>query len=221
MKDSLKKPDYSTPARKKRFVESECRRLAQATHNINEELVSYLDGSYGNKRQKAILAFLDRAEKEFASFGLSSVVEAFTRNELLPVNNYNHLDGDYDIRIGAALWILKKLREAGRMADAYEFLPDVSEDPDLWYLPIDFSHPCFSNDLIQSVIYVITNRYPRDRQGCIITEETARGKPPEEAYRKLVGLIPEKDVNAACGEFRNKVWELAARNLKEIGRAHV
>ncbi len=213
--DLLQSPDYSTPNKKKRFVESECEKMALAAGLIGEDKEPYLGGIYGTRRQKAILSCLDRAEEEFKTFGLQSVVEAFTKNELIPFNNYNHLDDDCDLRIGAALWILDKLRAAGKMPEAYKILPDIGDDWDAWYLPVDFFHPCYSNDLLQSVVHVITRRYSEQPgRDVVILEENAKGKKPGKTYTELLKLLPEDAVEAACKNFKTKLWELVTRNMK-------
>ena len=209
--EPFKPADYSTPAKKKRYVESECRKMLDVVGAVNPDVDSYLDGPYGPRRQKAILNFLDRAETDFKGFGLQSVVEAFTRIQLILFSNYNHLDAECDLRIGAALWILDRLRASGKMADAFKILPDTTGDIDVFYLQTDFHHPCYDNDLIQSVIYVLTNRYP---ERGVLTEENARGKEPDGRYKALLELLPEKDVKAACETFKIKLWELATRKLK-------
>ena len=198
----LKSPDYSTPAKKKRYTEQECHKMLNATRNVNPDVESYLDKPYGPRRQKAILKYLDRAEAEFRGYGLQSVVESFVRYELSPFNNYNHLDEECDLRIGAALWILDKLRASGKLFDAFKILPDTVGNLDIFYLQTDFHHPCYDNDLIQSVIYVLTNRYP---EAGVITEENAKGKEPNERYRALLELLPEEEVKAACEAFKTKL----------------
>lgn len=215
LSDSLKAPDYSTPSKKKRFVESQCRKVQDAVISATgDDDKGFLQSPYGERRQKAVLSSLDRAEAEFKSFGLRSVVESFVINELNPFNNYNHIDSDMDLRIGAALWILEKLRASGKMHDAFKIMPDTSGNPDIWYLPIDFHHVCYDNHLIQSVIYVITHRYAGEHGDSVITPENARGKEPGETWKQLLALLPEDEVEAACDVFKEKVWELATRNMK-------
>lgn len=132
---------YNTPNIKKRYVESVCRRMIKAAGSVSPERITYLDGSYGTRRQRAILNYLDRAEKEFSTFGLNSVIETFVQSELLSIDNYNYMDSNCDFQIGAALWILDKLRAAGKLVEAYKILPDISKVYDAWYLPMDFAHP--------------------------------------------------------------------------------
>lgn len=214
--------DYSTPNKRKKYVESECRSVLEAVEQVTSGVESYLEGSYGTRRQKAILNYLDRAEKEFGSLGLTLIIEAFTKNELLPLRNYNDLDNNCDLRIGAALWILEKLRKAGKMLEAYKILPDTGsgtiEGVDVWYLPPDFEHPCYSNDLIQSVVYLISSRYPslrrRGKTGSVLTEENAGGKEAGGAYKELMNLLPKDEVENACSRFRDKIWEMSSRYMK-------
>ena len=207
-------PDCSTPNKKKKYIESQMRRTREAVEEIRTGAETYLTGPYGTRRKEALLHYMDRAEEEFGQLGFVSVVESFTKLELRPYNYYDTLDIECDLRIGAALWILDRLKENERMPEAYSFLPDVSGDPNAWYLPIDFAHPCYTDDLIHSVIHVISNRYGGQHEDAVITEGNARRKKPGETYRQLLALLPEGDVEHACEEFRNKIWELASRAMK-------
>ena len=116
LSNPLKVSDYSASEKKKRFLEAQCRKTQEAVINATgDDDRGFLQSPYGERRQKAILSSLDRAEEEFKGFGLRSVVESFTQNELSPFNNYNHIDSDMDFRIGAALWILDKMRANGKI----------------------------------------------------------------------------------------------------------
>lgn len=78
-----KQDDYSTPAKKKRYLEAECKRLADACDRVSDgQAESYLREPYGRRRQTAVFNYLDRAEEELKDSGLKSVVEAMAENEL-------------------------------------------------------------------------------------------------------------------------------------------
>ena len=219
--------DYSNQNKKKRFLDSEIRKISNVVGNFSREVETYLGGPYGAKRQKALLNYMDRAEKDFKTFGLAAGFDSYARMELIPINDYNHLDDDYDIRIGAALWILDHLRASGKLGIAYSMLPTM--DADSWYLPPGFFHPCYAEDLIQSVIYLLTYRYDlftqrtaenkeqRRSSGVIITPENASDLPPGDIYLELIKLLPVSEIDRACEAFRNKVWELATRRMKAQG----
>lgn len=207
-------PDYDTPAKKRRFVEKICREFARKASQMKNPIEnSYLNGVFGKRRQQVLLSYLERAEREFSSYGLRSVVEDFTYNELLPLYNYNEIDDVMkDIRVGAALWVLDHLRAAGKLKEAVGLLETVDYyDYEVTAVPPDFHHPCYEDRLIEATVSVLMKRY---RAPVIITEENAQGKALEGNYCKLMGLLPEEAVKKADETFKAKVWELAARNMK-------
>ena len=203
-------PDLSSPAKRKRFVENECRRRAELVRSVREDYEPYLSGIYGARRQRAVLNAMDRVEKEFGGPGLEAA-EGFVNSELTPYHNYNQLDEDCDVSTAAALWILDKLRKHGKLRDAYGILPDTSDDMDIFYLQLDFHHPCYDRDLIQSVIHILRKRYGQES---VMNEENARGKSPGDRFLSLLALLPEADIQKACDTFREKQWELVARKVK-------
>ena len=207
-------PDYDTPVKKRRFVERICRKFAAEASRLHDRIEnSYLTGVFGKRRRQALLSYLERAEREFLSYGLRSVVEDFTYNELLLLYNYNEIDDAMkDIRVGAALWVLDHLRAAGKLKEAVELLEKVEYyDYEVTAVPPDFHHPCYEDRLIEATVSVLMNRY---KMPSIITEENAQGKAPEGNYCQLMGLLPEEAVKKADDTFKAKVWELAARNMK-------
>lgn len=215
---SAKDAEYSTPGKRKRFVESESRKISDLARRINDRADTYLEGAYRARRQKAVLGFLDRALSEFGDLGLDSVVETFTYFELFPFGNYDYLDLEGDLRLGAALWILEKLRAGGKIREACRFLPDPDWEEDDCYLPPDFYHPCFSEELIRSMLCLMNRRFPASGEyGRILTAEAARGRKPEEAWTKLLSLIPDQDTEAACRAFRDGQWDVLSRRMQVEG----
>lgn len=213
-----KRASGTLPSQRKKYIEQEFRAMAKVVaEGTDWEGAAYLTGPYAARRKTAILNYLDRAEKEFATLTLVSACETFSAQEVRAFHNYNQIESEHEIKIGAALWILEKLRASGRLSEAYQILPDTSGDPDAWYLPTDFSHPCYDNDLIQSVIHVIATRYGRINDDAL-TEENARGVQPSETWLSLLELLPQEDVERACEAFKVREWELVAGCM--MGQAH-
>lgn len=212
---SVKDAEYSTPAKRRRFVESERRRISDLARRVDDQAETHLEGVYGTRRQKAVLESLDMALSEFGDPGLDSVVETFTHYELFPFVSYDDLDEEGDLRLGAVLWILEKLRAGGKIREACRFLPDPDWEEDECFLPPDFYHPCFSDELIRSVLCLMNRRYPASGEyGRILAEEAARGKEPEEAWIKLLSLIPDKDKEAAGNAFRDRQRDILSRRMQ-------
>ena len=229
-KDPLEVEDYSKPGKKKQYVEQEYQIRMKAARDLELPSGIYLDVPFGSRRKKTILSYLGRAEEEFKDFGLRSVVEEFVDNELLPYEQYNSLDMFFCLRIGAALWILDKLHITGKLEELNGILPDIGEEPDECDLPTDFFHPCYDNFLIRSVVRIIENRYGAKGTGfeesdpqyrkrdSVITVDNAKRKQPDERYKSLLSLLPEKDVQKACATFKEKLWEIVTRYMK--GKAY-
>ena len=209
----------SSKATRKRYLEQECKNIRKRVEKFLGNDRSFLEEPYGTRRQKAILNYLDKAENDFGSYGLNSVIKAFANQELVPLLNYDEINYDFELSIGAAIWMLNKLRANNEASEVYKAIPP-SDD---WFyaLPIDFSYPSYSNNLINSVVQLLTFRYEKKpisgdhpREGEILYKETAIGRKPNEAYQNLLKLLPEDDIKAACDEFRTKLWELSGRRLK-------
>ena len=149
----------SSKATRKRYLEQECKNIRKRVEKFLGNDRSFLEEPYGTRRQKAILNYLDKAENDFGSYGLNSVIKAFANQELVPLLNYDEINYDFELSIGAAIWMLNKLRANNEASEVYKAIPP-SDD---WFyaLPIDFSYPSYSNNLINSVVQLLTFRYEK------------------------------------------------------------
>ena len=123
--------------KKKRLIEKEMKSLyrfvsspsflpadGHAANPIVKSVVKqHLSGSFAKRRREALLRYLDKAEKDFADLGCANLDKVFIETELYPINDYNVLDGTNALRIGAALWILQELKDAGKLEEIKEFIP--------------------------------------------------------------------------------------------------
>ena len=220
MAKAVKKSEHKGNNQNKRLIDTQFQNIIK-TLKKNQVLsdLEYISGDFGLKRKAALLNALDRHNHKLTAIGAKSAALAFVKREVMPFGNYNELDSHCDLRIGAALWILDKLKRNAKIYDAYDLLPDDSSlNLDYWYLPPDFSHPCFSNDLINSVIHLITRRYPQGRlSGCVITPENARGVKPVNVYTRLLELLPEHEVSEACRSFKEKIEDISLRYVRADG----
>ncbi len=211
-----KTPDYSTPEGKKRFVKKIWIEKIQIAESIDVSIESFLEGPYGRRRQMAVLNCLDRAEKDFQPLGLESVMETFAYEELQPFITYNLPDVRGDLRMGAVLWILEKLKAAGRLREARALLPDPADSIRPALLLTGFYHPCFDEFLIQTVFDVVNNRYG-EGHGAPLNEVNAVGEMPDETYRSLLRLISYEEIEKACTSFRDRLWEIETIRMKGNG----
>lgn len=192
----LDPPDYSTPARKRRLVEEA---FSKYENKDGYARRPYYAANRG-RRRKEVLKAVDEAAGRFGSMGLRSVEESLAGFEASCGTSYEILDDINCFSLAAAIWILDRLRLSNRLHDAFDFLPGSSEEIwDVW-IPVDFYHPCYEQELIQSVVYMIA---PENRE-----------KGQTENYRKLLGLLDPETVQAAADKFRSLQWDTIRAFLK-------
>ena len=215
MKQKRNRGEYSSPSQRKKYVEE----MSEFVRKTIPSAKEFLEGNYGARRKRAILAYWDKTMEEFKDYGLNSVMEAFLKCQFMPTEDYNIIDLDYDISCGAALWMLERLREQRSLGKLYKLLPKEPEEYDAWYLDVSFFHPCYSRSLIESLIDMMMHRYGNvDLRQRIITDVMLCGGKLNEAYEEILSLLPKEDIEKACDTFREKNWDLTIRYMK--GKAY-
>ena len=181
--------DYSSPARRRQLVEREFKKVAKAFASVGRS-----DAWVNEEQRKTeLLKIMDRAREEFASIRVHCIEETLTEFETACFTNYRHLEDSFNYTLGATLWVLDELRRSGKLYDAYTFLPASRMEIEEIYTPIDFFHPCYEDDLIQSVAHVLD---PRNSTG-----EWA------EQFEGLMGLIAPEKISAAAEKFKTLQWK--------------
>ena len=221
---------YDTPNKRRRYIESEFRRFSEVLEDVTgKSEAALLHGAFGTRKTKALLAVLDRAETEFGKLCKTPILETLVDAEIRPLLTYNSVNQNNDLTIGAALWILDTMRKTEHFREMTELLPDLTgEDP--LYLPLEFSHPCFSNNLIQVVMHVLIHKHTEKRKGRdwrgieereehefpteLASEASARGEKPEAVFTELMGMLPEEAVKKACENFKALQWNLLSRFIR-------
>ena len=182
---------YNTPGKRKKLIETEFAKVSNLLNSLNRENYRL------NKRKKALLTFMEEAEKRYRDYNLESVQESFIRLELVSLHSYTDVMKSEDTTLASALWILDDLRRSGKMLDAYEYLPSFTEDISDTSIPVDFYHPCYSPDLIQSVVHTIS---PQNFDS--------------EGFRGLIKLLNKENVNKAVEKFKALQWDVINRYMR-------
>lgn len=199
LKKMDKKPDYSSPSRRKRFVDDTFRKCRNGFERIGRHAAWVAEG----RRKKAVLEAMDQAVEISKGMGLDSPEETFVLFEGMSFLKYDVLEEEHALTLAAAIWILDELRLNGRMSEAYQFLPSDLEDLwDIW-VPTDFYHPSYDVDLIQSVAHTINMK--RSKGSC--TEE----------FKGLISLLDENKVIAAAEKFKKLQWDAIRAWLRTEG----
>lgn len=195
----MNRKDYSSPSRRKRLVEDTFRKARNGFESIGR-----IDAwKNENLRKKVVLQVLDRAAAFGKENGCLSPEESFVSFEAMAYMNYDMLEDSEYITLGAALWILEELRRTQRLGEAFDFLPGSMMDIwDIW-LPTDFYHPCYDQDLIRSVAHTIS-------------EKNSHGEGADQ-FKGLISLLDEERVKTAVDHFHALQWKAIASYMKTEG----
>ena len=200
--------NYVNSVLKHDFYESEFRVKMQRKHGI---------GVFRQRRTEAMLRLLPvMIEKCYLSKDAdNSAISHYLSSEVYSNFDYNIYDTCGDFRLGAVIWILDNLKRAGNLEKAVECLPYLENTGNVFYfLPKNFYHPCYSNALLDSMMYVITTRFKSSLEEgqmiglldeSIILEENAEGSQYNAVFQEIIELLPQEIVENACNDFRDMV----------------
>ena len=190
----LARPDYSSPSKRRDLVDETFSAVGKGFEDIDREYIWV----HADKRKKAVLGMLDRIGEEYDLPDIHSAELSFVEFEACTFTNYDLLDEDENLLLAAALWVLDDLRRNGRLYEAYRFLPDSLMEIDDVYIPIDFFHPCYENELIQSVAHVLNFRREED----------------PDAFHGLIGLLDQNKMAEALERFKTLQRDVTGRYLR-------
>ena len=199
----------------KHLVDKEYQHMLKSIKKDENIFRFFTEGDFAHRRKTAVLSNLKFLESKLQSIDPDYGIEAFVEHSFVPYGNYEGLEQESDLSLAAALWILGLLRKNNKLGEANDIISNYCQDYDNWYLPPDFSHPCFSNDLINSLVTIISKRYPHnDHSGTIITLGNAKRIRPDKVYSQIIELLPKSEVEQACRTFKEKIYDVSLRFTK-------
>lgn len=124
--------------------------------------------------------------------------------------------------LGAAIWMLDRIKEIGKLGELLQLLPDSIEPSD-----VDMAEvwdPCHSREVLAGMMYVIQNR----NQDCIglgrpdrkfLDQYTAEKKHKQDVqsrrlFEEILDMIPAEDKERAVSAYMEKYWDMFDRYFK-------
>ena len=181
----------------RQLAEAEFARIPKNAHQID-------------KRKQAVLSFVDEAARRYGAMHIC-VPKAFAQFELTMTCGYEWIEDTEIITLASALWILDALRRSGKLRDAYEFLPDSVAEVQDCYIPTDFYHPCYSQDLIRSMVCAISPNW-RETQEFHDLMALLEDDVPNKTY--VARASTSGRVAAAADTFKALQWQVIERVMK-------
>lgn len=150
-------------------------------------------------------------------------IDFYTESVVFPNCDINDLDIDYNISLGAAIWILDELRENNTLADALPILNSVRSlmvEKDLSFYLQDLIHDedlifsmqliiCFRNEdsIFDDNIYTIADMYSARK------EVNPNGLTRKQ-FDAIIALLDENRIKKAIERFENDVKREAKRIIR-------
>lgn len=183
--------DYSSAVSRKKLVDST---FADTAKEIRIAGCTFLPNNVA-KRKKAVLAAMPRVVSSFRSIKLNSVEESFAEYESYGFISYGGLILENYLNIAAAIWVLDQLRKTEQLHLSFQYLPNDRELIEEIELPLDLYHPCYTNELIQAMAYVL---FSNKKSG----------------FKEIMHLLGEKRIGHAVQSFQTLQWDAISRMLK-------
>ena len=158
--------------------------------------------------------------------------EEWAEINALPLTTYDALEDQSAISLAAAIWILDRIDEAGKLMELKRMLPQNRMEIEracLQYYPSIWD-TSYEEELIWAVAYVLRNRN-KDCVGipvkkgdslktnAIMDDYTAMGKqhqdvPSRRQFEGMLALIPDVVRQNAERHFEEKLWEITERYFR-------
>ncbi len=225
--------DFESQAKKQ--FKQRLRDLRSGGH-IDPEMFEGLD--YDSTRQKrriqAMSAMLEEVKTRVRDVCPEVPFVFDIATEWIEINLYPAAAYDYEERftfsaLGAAIWILDQIKEAGRLSDLMLILKPADERA-AFFIPSVWD-PCHSLDVIKSMVERIYFRnesedygmYPGELCRLYMTDAVAKGEidhtlPNRSAFDEILALIPEDAIKSATERYQAQYWNWIIRYFK--GRSY-
>ena len=181
------------------------------------------------RRRKAALQYVDQVKQLISDIcpeipGAFYIEEEWAEINALFLPTYDMYEPDELLTYAAALWLLDRIQENGRMCELSEILPHDSLLLDDLDSPILYD-PSYCSDIVNGVVWVIRNRNS-DCTGLKVTEPaegnvprtymddyTAAGRqhqdvPSRQRFEKLLALAGRENLEHAAEHYEEMLWEL-------------
>ena len=157
---------------------------------------------------------------------LFSIEEEWAYINSLPTTSYDQQEERQYLVLGAAIWMLDRIKESGRIQEAIPLLPRDDDSLEDVYIP-DIYDPVHSEEVILSMVYVIQQRNkdcmvpgqkkirknqkydPADRM--IVDSFTTlrlhhQEVPSRERFEKLLSMIDKEAIDKAVAHYEAKLF---------------
>lgn len=232
-----KSPDYTDPRQLERMIRKTFSQSVENLHRMEKDrpnltVAMDMDAHRCKRRVQATITYVPRIRELVKDIcpnipDLFSVEEEWAYINALPTASYDmQQDGMY-FSLGAAIWMLDRIKENGKIREAVRLLPRDDDSLEDVYIP-DIYDPVHSEEVIRSMVYAIEHRNddclqpgqkkvkknrssdPLERvivDSFTIQRQQHQDVPSRARFEALLSLIPPEQIKQAAEHFETKLFD--------------
>ena len=178
----------------------------QRTHKSDFVERYDLTDVYCKRRIKAVMNLLPKFKERYGKqYPELEMEEDLANIASLPVMTYDSIERSASLCLGAALWMLDRAWESETILEVSDLLPESYSGVDC----VDVYDTRFHHSVFKKMLLVIQTRYGRDKSKYVVPESIFDKRDPEDAFHKIMALLPQKRIELAVENLKQKFWEWA------------
>ena len=178
-------------------------KTAQKNRSFDIQLAFDMVEPYYSRHQKAVTRMMPAVINRYKDkYPKDTIEKGFAKISSLPAISYEDLEVHSYILLGAAFWILDKLRQHDTLQKVCQILPPAAESLNMPKL-YDSVH---SLDLITRMLTVLQLRYGSSDR-VIVPKTNSRKK--DDIFHQILDLVPQEDKDLSTSQFKANFWRWA------------
>lgn len=163
-----------------------------------------------------------------------TIEEDWIEANLHPMVSYDFVETKADMALGAAIWILDKIRDQGEIPEELDCLLNIIPADESFHMPSVWD-PCHSEQMIAGMLYAIRHRnddctglderkYHKSDWDSLderlymdpytIENKHRQTVPSRSVFETMLSLVPEESIQDAVAYYEEKWWEWVTRYYK-------
>ena len=163
------------------------------------------------RRMKAVAHLMPEMQERYAkTYPEIDITNEFADIASLPILSYDIIDGESNLCLGAAIWMLDQIWEEHEMQELCELLPEECDYVDI----PDVYDTRFSDEIIEGMLWIIQNRYGETERYAV--PPRILSKKNDSVFHAILDLIPDISKEVAVAQLKTKFWEWADLYFKAL-----
>lgn len=162
-------------------------------------------------RMKAVAHLMPEMQERYAkTYPEIAIKDEFADIASLPILSYDSIDGESNLCLGAAIWMLDQIWEDGKIRELCALLPEECDYVDI----PDVYDTRFSDEIIEGMLWAVQNRYGETER--YVVPSNILSRKGDSTFHAILDLIPDVSKEVAAAQLKTKFWEWADLYFKAL-----